>query len=671
MLSGTTPVSAVAGVATFSNLSINLAGTGYILTSSSTGVGSANTTTFNIASLTLAGYWPLDDASGTTTADLSSNGDTGTITGTPSWTSGQVNGALSFDGSTNYVSMGTPTALKLGSSSFTVMSWFKTTQTTMGRMVNTGVIGYSAGFDLTVNVAYTCNAGCVGAELGGGSQGTTVSFGTTATTFNNNVWHQAAMVIDQSAKTAQLYVDGVVQPLSLQGSTCGTLVGGTAVNITACSSANATSADPFTLGAYHSGSTTSYPFAGSLDEVRVYNSALNSSQILNQYAIDTTPTLAGYWPFSEDSGTTTADLSGHGSTGTITGAGWTEGEINSGLSFNGTSNYVSMGTPTALEVNNTSFSISSWFKSTSTSVGRMVSSGLSTWNSGFYLSLNSSSCATGCVSGDLGADGTQTNTVLFATTTTFNDGNWHQAVMVVDQTAKTAQIYVDGVAQPLSKTFCGTVVSGTTVNFSTCSFANTYSTTEPFTIGAYKGTGGTFLDFAGTLDEVRVYNGALSSTQVQILYTNDINALSVSAPDTTFSGTPGSMATYNLPIALSYQLVPAPGWSLTITSTTLTSGGNTLPTNASSITSVTGVCTSSGTCLGGVGGNTLTNTISGFPMTLPAAGTAPTAVKFFGTAVGTGTGVYTVTPSITVTIPGSARTGAYTSVITLLAASGP
>ena len=255
-LSGTTSVSAVSGVATFSDLSINLTGTGYILTISSSGMTSVNTTTLTITTpSTPAGYWPLDEGSGTTTADLSGNNNTGTITGA-SWTTGKLNGALSFNGTSNYVSMGTPTTLKFGTGSFTVISWFKTTATVFERIVSTGVSGYSNGFDLGVNTTNTCSAGCIGAELGGGSKAATVSFGTTATTFNDGNWHQAAMVIDQTANTAQIYVDGVAQALSVQTGTCGT-VSGTSVNIAACTSASATnSTDPFTLGAYHSGSTT-------------------------------------------------------------------------------------------------------------------------------------------------------------------------------------------------------------------------------------------------------------------------------------------------------------------------------------------------------------------------------------------------------------------------------
>jgi len=47
-LSGTTSVNAVSGVATFSTLSINNAGTGYTLTASASGLTGATSTSFNI-----------------------------------------------------------------------------------------------------------------------------------------------------------------------------------------------------------------------------------------------------------------------------------------------------------------------------------------------------------------------------------------------------------------------------------------------------------------------------------------------------------------------------------------------------------------------------------------------------------------------------------------------
>jgi Concanavalin A-like lectin/glucanases superfamily/NHL repeat len=612
-------------------------------------------------------YWPLDENSGTTAYDSSSNHNNGTLTGGPTWTNGVLNSALSFNGSTNYVTMGTPATLKFGVGSFTIMSWFKTTATASERIVSTGVSSWSNGFDLGVNTTGACSAGCVGAEIGGGSKAASVSFGTTATTFNDGNWHQAAMIIDQTANTAQLYVDGIAQPLSTQSGTCGT-ASGTSIDISTCISATATSStDPFTLGAYHSGSTTNSQFTGTIDEVRVYNSALTGPQIFNRYNNDTILSPEGYWRFDEDSGTTAYDSSGNNNNGTITGASWSAGEVNSGLSFNGTSNYVKTGTsPSALQFGTNSFTVINWFKTSNTaSFNRMVSMGAQSNSTGYFSSVSPypTGCI-GCVGGGIGATtGTAAATTIFYTTSTFNDGNWHQEAMVVDQTAKTIQVYIDGVAQTLAVQTgtCGTA-SGTSISISSCSSLSASNAAEAFTIGSHNGVGEYF---HGSIDEVGVYGNALSNPQILTLYTNNINALSENAANASFSGTVGHTVTYTLPIALTYQLASAPGWSISITSTTLTSGANTLPTTASTITSVTGICVT--TCTP----TTLTNTVSGFPITLPAATTAPTAVKFLGTAASTGIGAYTVTPTISVKIPISAKLGSYTSVVTLAAAVGP
>jgi hypothetical protein len=108
------------------------------------------------------------------------------------------------------------------------------------------------------------------------------------------------------------------------------------------------------------------------------------------------------------------------------------------------------------------------------------------------------------------------------------------------------------------------------------------------------------------------------------------------------------------------------GWNETITSTQFTTGGgtpNTLATNASSLTGVTSVCVS-GTC------TNPTNAIT-YPVAVPAAATAPTAVKFFNAAANTGMGKFTTTPTIGVFVPQSSFAGTYTSTLTIAIVTGP
>jgi hypothetical protein len=131
----------------------------------------------------------------------------------------------------------------------------------------------------------------------------------------------------------------------------------------------------------------------------------------------------------------------------------------------------------------------------------------------------------------------------------------------------------------------------------------------------------------------------------------------------TLDGTDQTVS-YTLPLTMTDARGSGAGWNLTITSTTFNTGSHTLATTASSIASVTSSCAVGVTC------TDPTNSIS-YPLTVPAAATAPTAVKFFNAAVNTGMGQFTITPSINVTIPGNSYAGSYTSTLTIAAVSGP
>ena len=54
----------------------------------------------------LVGYWKFDEATGSTAFDSSGSGHHGTLINEPTWTSGKLGGALSFNGTYNYVEIG-------------------------------------------------------------------------------------------------------------------------------------------------------------------------------------------------------------------------------------------------------------------------------------------------------------------------------------------------------------------------------------------------------------------------------------------------------------------------------------------------------------------------------------------------------------------------------------
>src|SRR5436305_7319748 len=108
------------------------------------------------------------------------------------------------------------------------------------------------------------------------------------------------------------------------------------------------------------------------------------------------------------------------------------------------------------------------------------------------------------------------------------------------------------------------------------------------------------------------------------------------------------------------------GWNVQVTSTQFDDGaGDTLPTNASTVTGVTSACNTGSTC-----GTAPTNNVT-YPFTVPAGSTPPTSVKLYNAASGTGGGIVDVTPTVRVAVPGNAAAGSYTSTLTVTVASGP
>jgi WxL domain surface cell wall-binding len=138
----------------------------------------------------------------------------------------------------------------------------------------------------------------------------------------------------------------------------------------------------------------------------------------------------------------------------------------------------------------------------------------------------------------------------------------------------------------------------------------------------------------------------------------------VSATPVTLNGS-DQTTNYSLGLTVTDARGSGGGWNLTITSTTFTAGTHTLSTTASNISAApTVACTGGSTC------TNPTNAIT-YPLGVPAAATAPTPVKLFNAAANTGMGNFTITPTVTVSIPANTFTGSYTSTVSVAVVSGP
>jgi hypothetical protein len=128
----------------------------------------------------------------------------------------------------------------------------------------------------------------------------------------------------------------------------------------------------------------------------------------------------------------------------------------------------------------------------------------------------------------------------------------------------------------------------------------------------------------------------------------------VAFPAVTLTGT-DQTATVSAALTPSDMSGNASGWNVQATSTTFTNAASqTLPTTA----------TAPGNC------DLPTNSVA-YPLTLPAGATAPTAVKVYNAAAGTGGGPLTLTLSFRLTVPAKAYNGSYSSTWTFTIASGP
>mgnify|MGYP001565449571 FL=1 len=101
-----------------------------------------------------------------------------------------------------------------------------------------------------------------------------------------------------------------------------------------------------------------------------------------------------------------------------------------------------------------------------------------------------------------------TNVLGVRTTATVNDGAWHHVAVTYDgnSSASGVQIYIDGSSVAL--TILYNTLSATILN------------SENFTLGKYNSGTGASNAYGGLMDEVAVYNRALTPAEITDIYTH-------------------------------------------------------------------------------------------------------------------------------------------------------
>ena len=210
-----------------------------------------------------------------------------------------------------------------------------------------------------------------------------------------------------------------------------------------------------------------------------YTATFNASQLATG--------LVGAWSFNEGAGSTVADTSGSGNNWTVTGASRVTGKYGGGLSFNGSSNWVTVPDAASLDLN--AFTISVWVKPASTQSGWRTAVMKEAPPSGLAYALYAngvSPSAPAVYAQNPSEVGTGNGPSALPA------GQWSYVSGSYDGSA--LRLYVDGVLKATRNTT-----------------GNVVSTSGPLRIGG-NGIWGEW--FNGALDEVRVYNRALSATEI-------------------------------------------------------------------------------------------------------------------------------------------------------------
>ncbi len=197
--------------------------------------------------------------------------------------------------------------------------------------------------------------------------------------------------------------------------------------------------------------------------------------------------LVGYWKFDEGSGNTAYDLSNYTNDGTINGdPKWVSGKIGAALEFDGSDDYVDCGNDPSLNINDR-ITVAAWVKTTSTAHGYFVSKGTA-WDETGHYAIGQEYNVPMTFQFEIAGSG---GTIELDSNVAVNDDEWHYIVGTYDDTV--VRVYIDGVEE----------------NNATGSNRLTDSAVGGLTIGQ---RGGNII--SGTIDEVRIYNRALTESEI-------------------------------------------------------------------------------------------------------------------------------------------------------------
>ncbi len=411
-------------------------------------------------------------------ADESGNGHDGTVSGATLTTDrfGHADSAYLFDGVNDCIEVPDSTTLRLSGTDFTVSTWvYETARNTSysdamiakrgsGNGWFSGIVGSAAGSTLSGKLGYQVS--------GGVDRYSSASIPL-------NAWTHTVMTYDLASQTMRFYINGILDS-----------------ETTGIPSPNAATTANLVIG--RDSASTSYAFHGALDDVRIYSRGLSELEIIDLYnEMDGDAGLIASYPFNGNAD----DESGNGHDGTVSGATLTTnrfGNADSAFYFDGVNDRIDLAKE-ALDFERTEpFTQSFWIRTSDSSIGnemvaKMDPNGV---HKGISVSLYSGYLRVQLINSHL------YNAIRVEGASILSDDLWHHVVVSYDGSSRASGIslYVDG--SPEVTLRYNDNLTGSILNDIAPSIGARVS--EQY--------------YQGTLDDLRIYNRALSESEISDLY---------------------------------------------------------------------------------------------------------------------------------------------------------
>ncbi|MCD4665009.1 MAG: T9SS type A sorting domain-containing protein [Bacteroidales bacterium] len=242
----------------------------------------------------------------------------------------------------------------------------------------------------------------------------------------------------------------------------------------------------YTIGTNNNNDPLNTHFNGCIDDLRIYDIVIH-------------PGLVAYYPFNSNAN----DESGNGNDGIVNGATITTdrfGNENSAYSFDGVDDFIDCGYNSS-QIFSDQLTMIAWVNTNSQSNVQFIFSkwGGANTNESFYLALDGNNIPYGKI------NFTDTQEIVPQSNNSIDIGNWYMLAMTYNQ--DSALYYVNGV-------MVDTIYDDREI----------LSGTLPLIIGDDNGNN---LRFSGKIDDCRLYNVALSPSEIENIYnpTTNVNSL--------------------------------------------------------------------------------------------------------------------------------------------------